>query len=88
MSGAGNPSAEAELEAREARRIARMSAEVRIFRAGEQEAMADADALYWERIPWNDRPAFVWQLSLEAFSLAYPGVTYEPRLSRSVARIR
>jgi hypothetical protein len=30
-----------------ARRLARAHAEVRVFRAGESEAEADADALYW-----------------------------------------
>lgn len=88
MSVIGDSNAQTELEAREARRLARMHVEVRVFRAGEEQAMADTDALYWDRIPWNERAAFTWQLSLDAFSLAYPGVIYEPRLSRSVARVR
>jgi len=33
--------------------------------SGEQEAEADADALYWDRIPIDQRAAFVWQLSRE-----------------------
>lgn len=87
MSVIRDPSSHAEMKARAARRVARMNAEVRIFRAGEEEAMAEADALYWDRIPKNERATFIWQLSLEAFSLANPGGTYEARLSRSVARI-
>jgi hypothetical protein len=71
----------------EARRLARGSAEVRVFRPGESEAEADADALYWDRIPMNQRAAFVWQLSLELYTLANPGSSHEPGLSRSTARI-
>lgn len=71
----------------EARRRARAHAEVRVFRAGEGEAEADADALFWDRIPVNERAEFVWQLSLELYELAYPGRRYEPGLSRSVARV-
>lgn len=70
-----------------ARRLARAHAEVRVFRAGESEAEADADALYWDRIPQAARAAFVWQLSLELHALAHPGDPYEPGLSRSIARI-
>lgn len=88
MSGMRERSSDAEQRAQEARRLARMNAEVRVFGPGEEEAMADADALYWDRIPKDERANFVWQLSLEAFSLSNPGVTYEPRFSRSVARIR
>lgn len=72
---------DSELMAREARRAARANAEVRIFGPGEEEAIADADALFWDRIPKDERANFVWQLSLEAFSLGNPEVTYEPRLS-------
>jgi len=70
------------------RKAARANAEVRVFRQGEQEAEADADALYWSRIPIDQRAAFVWNSSLELYGLANPGNrAYEPRLSRSVARI-
>lgn len=71
----------------ERRKAARAHAEVRVFRAGEQEAEADADALYWDRIPVAERAQFVWQLSLEMHALAHPDQPYDPRLSRSVARI-
>jgi hypothetical protein len=69
----------------EARRIARANAVVRVFRSGESEAEAVADALYWDRIPVNRRAAFVWQLSLELHALANPGSVHEPGLSRSIA---
>ena len=62
----------------EARRRARANAEVRVFRAGEEEAMADADALYWDRIPVDERASFVWQLSLEVYALAHPGAAMNP----------
>ena len=71
----------------EARRLARANAEVRVFRPGEEEAAADADALYWTRIPMDERATFVWQLSLEMHELAHPDTRREPGLSRSVARI-
>jgi hypothetical protein len=71
----------------ELRRAARANAEVRVFRSGDAEAEADADALYWDRIPVDERAPFVWALSLELHSLAHPERPYEPGLSRSVARI-
>ncbi len=71
----------------EERRNLRAHAEVRVFRAGEEEAQADADALYWDRIPAGERAVFVWTLSLELHALANGGKAYEPGLSRSVARI-
>lgn len=74
-------------KAAEARRLARANAEVRVFRACDHESEADADALYWDRIPTDERAAFVWQLSLELHALANPSSSYEPGLSRSVARI-
>ena len=67
----------------QSRKAARASAEVRIFRQGEHEAEADADALFWDRIPVDKRAEFVWQLSLELYSLSNPEASYEPRLSRS-----
>jgi len=69
------------------RRLARAQAEVRVFRDEDAEARADADAAYWLRIPVERRAEFAWQLSLEAFALAHPTVSYEPGLSRSVVRI-
>ena len=71
----------------ELRKAARAHAEVRVFRADEGEAEADADALYWERIPVDQRAQFVWELSLELHALSHPDKPYDPRLSRSVARI-
>ena|GEM_PF-1710420 len=71
----------------ELRKAARAQAEVRVFRADEREAEADADALYWDRIPIDQRAAFVWTLSLELHALAHPDQPYDPRLSRSTARI-
>lgn len=71
----------------ELRRAARANAQVRLFRAGEEEAEADADALYWDRIPVERRAQLVGELSLEMHTIAHPDQPYDPRLSRSVARI-
>ncbi|HEX2869759.1 MAG TPA: hypothetical protein VHP33_00860 [Polyangiaceae bacterium] len=62
----------------ELRKAARANADVRVFRQGEQEAEADADALYWDRIPVDERATFVWKLSLEQHTLATPGQPYVP----------
>ncbi|MCU0654255.1 MAG: hypothetical protein MUF64_02875 [Polyangiaceae bacterium] len=59
----------AELTAEERRR-ARAAATVKIIRPGEEAAAALEDARYWERIPLDKRAEFVWQLSVEVFSLA------------------
>jgi hypothetical protein len=71
----------------ELRKTARANALVRVFRQGEQEAEADADAEFWDRIPVDERAQFVWKLSLELHAIAHPGKPYEPGLSRSVARV-
>ncbi len=71
----------------ELRKASRADAEVRVFRPGEEEAQADADALYWDRIPVDERAQFVWKLSLELHALAHPNQPYEPGLSRSVVRL-
>jgi hypothetical protein len=71
----------------EARRVARAHAEVKIIREGDGELDADADALYWDRIPLDERAEFVWQLSLELHELSKPTEPYEPRPSRDVARV-
>ena len=71
----------------ELRKAARANASVRVFREGEEEAQADADAEFWNRIPINERAEFVWKLSLELHALAHPDRPYEPGLSRSVARL-
>ena len=75
------------LSDREARRLARAHAEVRVFRPGDGQVEADYDALYWDRIPVDERAEFVWQLSLEVYGLAHPEAKYEPGLSRSIARV-
>lgn len=74
-------------ESAQARRLARSQAEVRVFRRGEEEAEADYDALYWDHIPLDERPEFVWKLSAELYGIAPTGDSHEPRLSRSVARV-
>jgi hypothetical protein len=71
----------------ELRKSARANAEVRVFRPGEEEAQADADALNWDRISIDERAQFVWKLSLELHALAHPNQPYEPGLSRSVVRV-
>ncbi len=71
----------------ELRKAARANASVRIFRQGEQEAEADADAAFWDSIPLDERAEFVWKLSLELHAIAHPDKPYEPRLSRSFARV-
>jgi hypothetical protein len=71
----------------EERKIARAHAEVRVFQEGDGELEADADALYWDRIPVSERAEFVWRLSLELHEISNPTEPYEPGLSRSVARV-
>jgi len=73
--------------AAELRKAARANASVRVFRKGEQEAEANADAEFWDKIPLDERAEFVWKLSLELHAIAHPGRPYEPGLSRSVARL-
>jgi hypothetical protein len=63
--------------------------EVRVFRPGEEEQAADYDALYWDRIPKDERANFVWNLSVELWQLSHPEASThadEPRPSRSIAR--
>ncbi len=71
----------------ELRKAARANASVRIFRQGEQDAEADADAEFWDKIPIDERAQFVWKLSLELYAIAHPDKPYEPGLSRSIARL-
>jgi hypothetical protein len=48
----------------------RATAEVRVVRAGVDEAAnAKHDALYGLRVPIEKRAALVWELSVEAFSI-------------------
>ena len=58
-----------------------------VFREGDAETEAEASALYWDRIPVDERAEFVWRLSLELHELSNPGKPYEPGLSRSVVRV-
>ncbi len=67
----------------EARRQARSSWTVRVFRPGEEEAEAEADALFWDLIPMDQRAEATWKLSEELFELSQPGVEHERRLPRS-----
>jgi len=55
------------------------------FGPGEEEAMADADAEFWDDIPVEQRAAVAWQLSLEGHYLAHG--TIPPRLPRSDYRL-
>jgi len=75
----------ADADAGEARRRARASWAVRVFRPGEEQA--DADALFWDSIPMDQRAEMIWQLSCEMFELAFPGVENERRLPRSAFRV-
>jgi len=57
-------------ETAEERRRRTASAEVRVLRPGQDEAAnAKYDAAYWLRIPVDKRAEFVWELSVEAFSV-------------------
>jgi hypothetical protein len=72
----------------EARRKARSTYAVRVYREGDADRMEDDDALDWDRIPVDERAAFVWQLSQEVYALAHVDDTpTEPGLSRSVVRV-
>ncbi|HTN83400.1 MAG TPA: hypothetical protein VL242_06935 [Sorangium sp.] len=70
----------------EARRRARAGWMSRVFRPGEEEAQAEADALFWNAIPIEQRAEVTWKLSQELFELAFPGSTHERRLPRSAFR--
>lgn len=60
-------------ESAEERRRRRAHAEVRIVRAGEDDAAnARHDATYWLRVPVDQRAQLVWELSVEAFALRAP----------------
>jgi hypothetical protein len=68
------------------RRRARGLWEVRKFRDDQAEEAADYDALFWDRIPVAERAEAVFQLSMEAFSLA-GGDPSGPRLPRSALHL-
>jgi hypothetical protein len=66
------------------RRAARASWEASVWRS--PEGAADYDALFWDRIPVDERATAVWNVSRELFEIAEPG-TDERRLPRSAFRI-
>jgi hypothetical protein len=74
-------------EAADGRRRARAAYAVRVYREGDEQRMMDEEALDWDRIPVDERSAFVWRLSQEVYSLAHPDASAEPGLSRSVVRV-
>ena len=77
-------------EASQARHRRRAGMEVRVFRPGDEEAAADYDALYWDRIPIDERAEFAWTLSVELWQLSHPEEVAdgtERRSARSVARV-
>ena len=67
------------------RKAARASWEGRVFRGGWEE-MAEYDALFWDRLPVDERAEAVWELSKELHAIAHPE-THEPRLPRSAYRL-
>ena len=67
------------------RKAARASWEVKVFRGGWEE-MADDDALFWDRIPVEERAEAVWDLSRELYEIAHPD-EHERRLPRSALRL-
>jgi hypothetical protein len=69
------------------RRAARAQWGARVFRADEAQAMEAADAAFWATIPVDERAGVAWQLSLEQWTLAEPGVDHERRLPRSALRV-
>jgi hypothetical protein len=56
--------------AADARRRARAAWTTQVFRTGEEDLAADADAAFWDEIPMDQRAGVVWELSREAFSLS------------------
>ena len=54
-----------------------------MFRGGWEE-MAEYDALFWDRIPLDERAEAVWELSKELHGIAQ---THERRLPRSAYRL-
>jgi hypothetical protein len=67
------------------RKAARSRWEGRVFRGGWEE-MADYDALFWDRIPVEERAEAVWELSKELHEIADPEA-HERRLPRSAYRV-
>ena len=67
------------------RKAARANWESRVF-GGDWEEMADYDALFWDRIPVDERAEAVWQASQELYEIAQQG-SNEPGLPRSAFRV-
>jgi hypothetical protein len=67
------------------RKAARARWDARVFRGGWEE-MTDYDALFWDRIPVEERAEAVWELSKELHAIAHPE-THERRLPRSAYRV-
>lgn len=67
------------------RKAARASWEGRVFGGGWEE-MADYDALFWDRLPLDERAEAVWELSKELHAIAHPE-THGRRLPRSAYRL-
>lgn len=72
--------------ASEERRQARARWTTRVFRPGDEELEANADALFWDSIPVDQRAEVTWRLSEELFELSRPGSKHERRLPRSAFR--
>jgi hypothetical protein len=64
------------------RKAARARWESRVF-DGDWEEMADYDALFWDRIPVDERAEAVWQASKELYEVAPEGDEGPRRLGRS-----
>lgn len=71
----------------EARRQARATWTTKVFRPGEEELAADADAAFWDAIPIDERAGLVWELSQEAYSLLPETEHAQRGPARSVVRI-
>ncbi len=69
----------------ELRRRARASWSVRVFQETDTEAEADADTDFWLQLTPAERVALAWSLSRDLYGDPDEA---EPRLSRSVARVR
>jgi hypothetical protein len=68
-----------------ARREARKQWRGHVFRSWAEAERFDTE--FWSAIPLHERARVTWELSEELFRLARPDEPYEPRLSRSTARI-
>jgi hypothetical protein len=71
----------------EIRRQRRAGCIVTVVRHGDPEQTNDDDALYWDRIPVDERAGVVWELSQEVYALAPTDAPAKPGLSRSIVRI-